>query len=74
MPPNALIAAIFYRKNSRLFVHVSSLFNYERTVIEEQVEIPVANTEDIIDVTFDVSGHASVLGMLLSLLLVVDAH
>ena len=65
-PPNALMVAIFYRKSKKLFMHLSSLSGHERTIIESQCEIPLSNTEDIIDVACDESGHASVLGMLLS--------
>ena len=54
---------MFYRLDGRLLLRVDSLLTEVRTVVVDECEIPLANAEDIIDISCDSSGHVSVLGM-----------
>lgn len=61
-PSNASIVVTFYRSNAQLLMRIDAFDNYVRIAVVESCEIPLANAEDIIDVSCDASGYASVLG------------
>ena len=63
VPSNATIVAIFFRRESQVSIRVDALFDETRAAVVDECEIPIANAEDIIDISCDPSGLVSVLGM-----------
>ncbi|KAH8118420.1 hypothetical protein DFH11DRAFT_1839063 [Phellopilus nigrolimitatus] len=61
VPPNGVVLLMFVTRGEDLFVQIIAFGHEREMVVLEPLIIPIESVDDIVDVSCDASGHASIL-------------